>query len=56
MEIDDFWKHLSSRSVTNMEKVCMKRNCPICEWWAEEVTWEDGVARQRINLYYSEVK
>ena len=55
MDLDDFWKHLSSRSIANMEKVCMKGYCPICEYWAEEITWPDGVIRQRINLYYTEV-
>lgn len=55
MDLDDFWKHLSSRSVANLEKVCMRRNCPICEWWAEEVVWPDRIVRQRINLYYTEV-
>ena len=52
--IEDFWKHLSSRSTANMEKVCMKRNCDICEYWAELVPWPDGTTRQRLNLYYND--
>lgn len=54
MKLNDFWKHLSDRSIANLNKVCMKRNCPICEYWAEEVMWEDGIARQRVNLYHSD--
>jgi len=29
--------HLAGRSVANMEKVCMKGNCIVCNFWFEVV-------------------
>ncbi len=37
MNIDDFWIHLSGRSNATLTKICMKRNCPICEYWVKRI-------------------
>lgn len=40
---NELWIHLADRSLANLEKVCMKRNCQICEKY-----WRLGV-----DLYHT---
>ncbi len=35
--IEEFMAHLAGRSIKNLELVCMKRNCPICEYWVGRI-------------------
>lgn len=32
-DILDLWYHLAERTIKNMELVCMRRNCKICEYF-----------------------